>query len=175
MNDKSNKDWDEFIKSVIPLEKNIVSDRKNLSQKLKKEKILYNQDESNLELIEIVNHEFLLTFHEIDRNLLKKLKKTKISEKNKLDLHGLRFKEAKRHVQRFIETSFFSENRLLLIITGKGKRSSIEEGWKGKGVLKEHLPKWLASDLLSKYILWFGQATSQNGGSGALLVYLKKL
>ena len=51
MNDKSNKDWDEFIKSVIPLEKNIVSDRKNLSQKLKKEKILYNQDESNLELI----------------------------------------------------------------------------------------------------------------------------
>ena len=73
MNDKSNKDWDEFLKSVIPLEKNIVSDKKNLSQKLKKKTIFNNQDESNLELIEIVNHEFLSTFHEFDRNLLKKL------------------------------------------------------------------------------------------------------
>jgi DNA-nicking Smr family endonuclease len=37
------------------------------------------------------------------------------------------------------------------------------------------VPQWLNSIELSKYILWFDEANQQNGGAGALMIYLKKL
>ena len=61
-----------------------------------------------------------------------------------------------------------------MIITGKGKNFSINDGLKNEGKLKKSVPIWLSSTYLSKYILWFDVATPDKGGSGALFVYLKK-
>ena len=63
---------------------------------------------------------------------------------------------------------------MVLIITGKGKRRGVEEGWKGDGVLKKLLPDWLNSISLSKYIVWFDIAPKDLGGEGALIIYIKK-
>ena len=64
---------------------------------------------------------------------------------------------------------------MLLIITGKGKRRSVSDGWRGDGKLKKIVPLWLSSTYLSKYILWFDIATPERGGDGALFVFLKKI
>ena len=62
-----------------------------------------------------------------------------------------------------------------MIITGKGKKRSSENLWgEDLGKLKKTVPLWLNSDQLSKYILWYDIATQQNGGEGALMIYLKK-
>ena len=69
---------------------------------------------------------------------------------------------------------FFKKKRLLLIITGKGKRLGVEDGWQGSGVLMEDLPKWLSFEKLNENILWFEDAPSSKGGRGAKLIYLRK-
>ena len=111
----------------------------------------------------------------MDKNIIKRIKNGKISISSTLDLHNFTIKESKEKVIKFIERNFFSKSRLVLIITGKGKRLSVSEGWRGDGKLKKTLPIWLSSTYLSKYILWFDVATQERGGSGALLVFLKKI
>ena len=83
--------------------------------------------------------------------------------------------QSKEKVIRFIEKNFFLHNRLVLIITGKGKTLSGSQEWKADGKLKKNVPIWLSSTYLSKYVLWFDTATPEKGGSGALFVYLKKI
>ena len=82
--------------------------------------------------------------------------------------------ESKEKVVNFIVRNYKSKKRLLLLITGKGKRLPVSEGWRGTGKLKENVPLWLKSVQLSKYILWFDAANPENGGDGALMIYLKK-
>ena len=79
-------------------------------------------------------------------------------------------KKIKTHTLYYYEI----ENRLALVITGKGQRLAVSDGWKGTGVLKKNLPKWLNSLAISSKVLWYGHAPQEKGGSGAMLVYLKK-
>ena len=82
--------------------------------------------------------------------------------------------ESKEKVVEFILKNYKNKKRLLLIITGKGRRLTVSEGWRGTGKLKKNVPMWLKSVQLSKYILWFDSASPENGGEGALMIYLKK-
>ena len=111
---------------------------------------------------------------QLDKNILRKIKKGNLIIEESLDLHGYTLKESKEKVVKFIEKNYNNKKRFLLIITGKGRRLGVSEGWRGKGRLKENVPHWLSSVYLSKYVLWFDKATSDKGGDGALMVYLKK-
>ena len=162
------QDWEEFKKKVIPLEK------KNNLLKKNNEKITF-QDKRHKEKFETVffyeeNEEEKL----LEKNTLKKIKKGKLKIESKLDLHGFTVEESKEKVAEFILKNYKYKKRLLLIITGKGKRLDVSEGWRGTGKLKENVPIWLRSVQLSKYILWFDSANPENGGEGALMIYLKK-
>ena len=111
---------------------------------------------------------------QLDKNILRKIKKGNLIIEESLDLHGYTLEESKEKVVKFIEKNFNNKKRFLLIITGKGRRLGVSEGWRGEGKLKENVPHWLSSVYLSKYVLWFDKATSDKGGDGALMVYLKK-
>ena len=110
----------------------------------------------------------------LEKNTLKRIKKGRLKIESRLDLHGFTVEESKEKVVNFIVRNYESKKRLLLIITGKGKRLPVTEGWRGTGKLKENVPLWLKSIQLSKYILWFDSANRENGGEGALMIYLKK-
>ena len=163
-----NEDWEEFKKKVVPLEK------KNNLLKKSKEKInlkkVEHKEESKTEFFHIESEEKKL----LEKNTLKKIKKGKLRIESVLDLHGFTIKESKEKVVDFILRNYKSKRRLLLLITGKGKRLNVSEGWRGTGKLKENVPSWLKSVQLSKYILWFDYANPENGGEGALMIYLKK-
>ncbi|AJE04032.1 Smr/MutS family protein [Geobacter pickeringii] len=100
-------------------------------------------------------------------NRLRELKKGTIRIVRELDLHGLTREEAVQALERFVATAYRQGEKALLIITGKGNNSAGEPvlqgavvGWlreKGKGMVAEFAP-----------------APRDMGGSGALVVFLKR-
>ncbi len=174
MSKNDDKEWEEFIKSVKPIKKDgglHLKKNLNIHTSFQKSEI---KEKDNIFEIEIVRNDIEKELT-IDKNLLKAIKRGKIKVKSILDLHGFRVSEAKLMVYKFIKENYEANSRLILIITGKGKRLGVEDGWRGKGVLKDLLPNWLKSLLLSRYIIWYDIAPIQQGGSGAYLIYLKKV
>ena len=162
------KDWEEFKKKVIPLEK------KNNLLKKNNEKIAFHHKEQEEKFEAAFFYEESGDEKILEKNTLRKIKRGKLKIQSKLDLHGFTVEESKEKVAEFILKNYEYKKRLLLIITGKGKKLDVSEGWKGTGKLKKNVPIWLRSVQLSKYILWFDSASPENGGEGALMIYLKK-
>ena len=168
---KNDKDWENYIKTVKPIKKTGILMPTSLKEK---NRFQIEKDEDNdMSLLDILS-EKKVNNSEIDKNLLKNIKKGRMKINAVLDLHGKKVKESKSKVFYFIKNNFEANNRLVLIITGKGKRLGVEEGWRGDGVLKKLLPDWLNSISLSKYIVWFDIAPKDQGGEGALIIYIKK-
>ncbi len=165
----NNDDWELFKKTVNPLK-----NRRKISIQTKNKPTNVNKTEKkeDLELIDIVISK---DWGNLEKNILKKIQKGKIKIASTLDLHGSNLKDSKKLVFDFINNNYDQQNRLLLLITGKGKREFIDDQWKGRGKLKNQIPLWLNSLALSQKIIWFDHAPAEKGGEGAFLIYLKKL
>lgn len=173
MSNDDEKEWEKYTKSVKPIKKD---GRSYFTKKFNRETSGKKQqgiEKDKISEIEIVREDIDKELT-IDKNLLRSIRRGKIKINSILDLHGYKVAEAKPMVYKFIKENYEINSRLLLIITGKGTRLGVEYGWRGKGVLKDLLPNWLNSILLSPYIIWYEIAPSQHGGSGAYLIYLKK-
>ena len=104
-------------------------------------------------------------------------------KKNKLifkfDLHGFTLDEANQKVKELIMNSSEKKYSELLLITGKGIHSNIEEDvFKSTkfGKLKFSIPNYIKSEKeLNDKIISINSAPKNLGGEGALLVKLKKL
>ncbi|MEE2773613.1 MAG: Smr/MutS family protein [Pseudomonadota bacterium] len=115
--------------------------------------------------------------HSLDKKLLSKLRNGHVNPERKLDLHGFTYDDALRKVNQTIQNSFKDGIRLVLIITGKGRKIDPYESFfedKPKGLLRESLPLWLQSPQLDRLILSVVGAHGCHGGSGAYYVYLRK-
>ena len=165
----NNDDWDLFKKTVNPLKNR----RKfHLQTKIKPKATVEKRKNEDLELIDIV---VTRDWGNLEKNILKKIQKGKIKVSASLDLHGSNLKDSKKLVFDFINNNYEKQNRLLLLITGKGKRVFLDDQWRGIGKLKNQIPLWLNSLALSQKIIWFDHAPAEKGGEGAFLIYLKKL
>ena len=102
----------------------------------------------------------------VDRATLKKVKRGNVPVEGKLDLHGMTQTEAHGALERFIAFSQEKGRRLVLVVTGRGYR--------GEGVLRQAVPKWLNSSPNRSRILSFSYASPSDGGDGALYVLLKR-
>ena len=95
----------------------------------------------------------------------------------KLDLHGSSLNEANRKVKEFINESFYQGYRKLLIITGKGLRSKVDENpyISGKfSVLKYSVPEFIKNEEnLNKKVMKISIADKKHGGNGAIYIFLK--
>ena len=113
----------------------------------------------------------------IDKKVYSRLKKGRLRPSKILDLHGLRYKDAKFDVLTFIRSAYNDNQRLVLIITGKGNYTKKETTYvsnERSGVLRQALPTWLEDNNISSFILNFTSAHFSHGGSGAFYVYLRK-
>lgn len=116
---------------------------------------------------------------QLDRRTDAKLRKGKMPIEARLDLHGMTQDQAKAALDGFIQDAAAQGKRCVLVITGKGTgkaRSSGMEDWTTSqpGVLKRRVPEWLSSPPLAAAILKTYPARPQDGGEGALYVYLKR-
>ena len=91
-----------------------------------------------------------------------------------LDLHGYYQEQALEKLQIFIAHAYHRHHRNLLIITGKGKRTTEDALSTRHGVLREQVPQWLNMPMIRPLVLAFTHAQPHDGGTGALYVLLKR-
>jgi DNA-nicking Smr family endonuclease len=89
----------------------------------------------------------------------------------RLDLHGLTQAQAHSALLRFLRSAHARDARLVLVITGKGVRG---EGERERGVLRRHVPQWLALPEFRSFVVGFEDAHGTHGGEGALYVRLRR-
>ncbi len=104
----------------------------------------------------------------VDPATMKKLKDGELTIESHLDLHGYTKQAAEAALVSFILGAHALGQRVVLVIHGRGLKSS--QG----PVLKEHLVRWLTTGSLSHLILAFCSARPCDGGTGALYVLLKR-
>ncbi len=111
----------------------------------------------------------------LERRLRQRLSRGQIDVPMKLDLHGLRQGEAHTVLRDFLLRAFQNDVRIALVVTGKGKTTSRDEGGFSDhpGVLRRMVPHWLSEPELRHIVLGFEEAAPSHGGSGALFVRLR--
>ena len=113
----------------------------------------------------------------LDRQTARRLERGHVAVEAKLDLHGMRQREAHAALKRFIKSAQGKGYRHVLVITGKGgepdrARPFYEEDT--RGVLRSAVPHWLAAPGLAPLIVSYAEAPRRLGGEGALYVRLRK-
>ena len=100
-------------------------------------------------------------------------------ERYKFDLHGLTLDEANIKVKEIIEYCINNKFKELLLITGKGIHSTINEDAyisKELGKLKYSIPEFIKTNSeLNKLIISISDAEKKDGGEGAIIIKLKNL
>ncbi len=111
----------------------------------------------------------------MDRKAFTRMKRGKLKPEARLDLHGMRLDRAHPALIHFILSAQAAGRRLVLVITGKGKRGD-DSGPipTPRGVLKHQVPQWLAMPPLAQAVMQVTPAHISHGGEGAYYVYLRK-
>lgn len=141
------------IESVTPLDTTTFKDSKD--------------DFELLEPLESLDHSISRIFIRpgLQHRTMKQLRRGKIPLGETLDLHGTTALQAKQRLSSFISVSMASNSRAVIVIHGKGTRST-----NNIPVLKTRVNYWLRDN---KNVLGFCPAAPRHGGNGALYVLLK--
>jgi DNA-nicking Smr family endonuclease len=102
----------------------------------------------------------------VSEQVFRQLRRGQFSIEDEIDLHGLRRREAKSELQRFLAECAARRLGCVRVIHGKGARSGPDGP-----VLKASVQSWLAQwdDVLA-----FVSAGRRHGGSGAVYVLLRQ-
>ena len=87
----------------------------------------------------------------------------------KIDLHGMRQERADTALAAFLRHAQARGNRIVLVVTGKGKA-----GGEGRGILRQVVPGWLSRPDLRELVVGFEEAGRRHGGEGALYVRIRR-
>lgn len=87
----------------------------------------------------------------------------------RIDLHGMRQERAHATLVSFLRHSQARGDRIVLVVTGKGKAG---EG--GRGVLRQAVPGWLSLPDLRELVVGFEEAGRRHGGTGALYIRIRR-
>lgn len=113
-----------------------------------------------------------------DERQRRKLARDAESIDARLDLHGMRQREAHSALRSFLFASAARGHRNILVITGKGTRAELDRARdflaEERGVLRRLVPKWLGEPEFRTIVLSFTTAGVRHGGEGALYVRLRK-
>ena len=112
-----------------------------------------------------------------DKDLKEDNNNTYISKS--LDLHGFSLEEANKKVESFLSDCFEKGVYKALIVTGKGLHSQNDKDpYKSNkfGILKYSVPEFIKNNQnLMKLIDDIQDAKTEDGGSGAFYIFLRKL
>ena len=112
---------------------------------------------------------------QMDHKAFGKLKRGKLKPEGRIDLHGMTLDRAHPALTGFILDAHARGKRLVLVITGKGKRRDTGGPIPVRdGVLRHQVPQWLSMPPLGPLVLQVAQAHVSHGGGGAYYVYLRR-
>jgi DNA-nicking Smr family endonuclease len=113
----------------------------------------------------------------LDRQTSRQLDKGKLEVEARLDLHGMRQRDAHAQLRRFLKTAQARGLRHVLVITGKGAEQAASKSFyeeDERGVLRNAVPHWLSDPEFATLVVSFSQAPRRLGGEGALYVRLRR-
>ena len=112
---------------------------------------------------------------QMDAKAFGRMTRGKLAPESRIDLHGLTLSEAHPELIRFILNAQGQGLRLVLVITGKGKRGTDHGPIPQRmGALRHQVPQWLRLPSLGQAVLQVAEAHLKHGGSGAYYVYLRR-
>lgn len=109
----------------------------------------------------------------MDHKTHRKLSRGKLAPETRIDLHGMTLAVAKTALTGFILRASASGQRLVLVITGKGKGDHGPLPTRS-GALRHEVPHWLDMPPLAGLVLQVVPAHMRHGGGGAYYVYLRR-
>lgn len=113
----------------------------------------------------------------LDRQTARRLERGHVSVEARLDLHGMRQKDAHAALHKFLKWAQSKGYRHVLVITGKGAEPSLRRSFyedEERGVLRQAVPHWLSAPDLAHVVASYSEAPRRLGGEGALYVRLRK-
>ena len=111
----------------------------------------------------------------MDKRTHAKLRRGKTRPDARIDLHGMTVDRAHGVLTGFILRAHSQGKRLVLVITGKGKRTDDDGPIPVRqGVLRHNVPHWLQIPPLSQVVMQVSEAHGRHGGGGAYYVYLRR-
>ena len=113
----------------------------------------------------------------LNRQTARQLERGKLPVEARLDLHGMRQREAHAALRRFLKSAQGKGYRHVLVITGKGAAADTTRPFyesDERGVLRQAVPHWLTAPDLAHVVLSYSEAPRRLGGEGALYVRLRK-
>ena len=124
-------------------------------------------DHLSMEAVEMLDPHDLIGFKRdgVQEGVYKKLRLGKYELQGSLDLHQKTLNEARQTLVQFIQECELRDIRCLLILHGKGERST------PRAQLKSHVSAWLPQ---LPAVMAIHSAEGRHGGSGALYVLLRK-
>ena len=161
--DKDKEDWENFLNNK----------KKNPNKNSVKKKDIKNPDKDKQDWENFLNNKQKIPNKDFVHR--KNIRHEKIK---KIDLHGYTIEEANKAIEQFIQKSFDENVTKIIVITGKGLRSSnIENPYLSKdlSILKYSVPEFIENNKsLTQLIIETTDAKIEDGGSGAFYIYLKK-
>ena len=112
----------------------------------------------------------------LDRQTARRLERGALAVEARLDLHGMRQREAHAALRRFLKSAQGKGYRHVLVITGKGAEPDLGRPFyeeDSRGVLRQAVPHWLAAPELAPLIVSYAEAPRRLGGEGALYLRLR--
>lgn len=111
----------------------------------------------------------------MDRKAHRNMTRGKLEPEARIDLHGMTLAQAHPELVRFVLGAQSRGCRLVLVITGKG-RKGLDDGPipQRQGVLRHQVPHWLRLPPLGAVVMQINPAHLKHGGSGAYYVYLRR-
>jgi DNA-nicking Smr family endonuclease len=113
----------------------------------------------------------------LNRQTSRQLGKGRLPVEARLDLHGMRQRDAHAALRRFLKSAQGKGYRHVLVITGKGAAADETRPFyeaDERGVLRQAVPHWLSQPDLAHVVLSYSEAPRRLGGEGALYVRLRK-
>jgi DNA-nicking Smr family endonuclease len=117
---------------------------------------------------------------DFDRRAVRQVASGKVAIDARLDLHGMRQRDARTQLHAFLRAAQARALKTVLIITGKGDTTAERDHLAGalgkpqRGVLRHSVPQWLEAPELRSVVLSYTSAGTRHGGDGALYVQLRK-
>lgn len=117
------------------------------------------------------NHELKLGAKAgVNNTTRRKMDKGEFSIDRALDLHGMSAGQALSAFELVLNQAYIKQERLLLVITGKGRTNK-----EYSGVLRAELLKWVNLPHFANKIVRVSQATGSHGGGGAFYILLHRV
>jgi len=110
----------------------------------------------------------------LERRLRQRLAKGHVPIDHRLDLHGLTQREAHDALIHFLRAAQAHGARIVLVVTGKGRRQADADPFAERGALRRLVPHWLHGAELRNLVVGFETAHIGHGGEGALYVRLRR-